>query len=445
MQKNAGGLIFRGKWARASYTFKSVLLAVAAVLCCVSQAKASLITFSYEGIVTDQFVDTNNVLDGSIFIGQTFSGSYTFESTTLDRAPNDSAEGRYEWRNDFVDGFTAEFSIGNYTFGISPIDPSGSITILDDLVRFTIPQGVQLGPEDSYNAAGQLIQTSGPLFPLPVTQAAWGISLDSLINLSVITSDALPTIPPDIALFEEANQFRFGNGTGDLQFRGTITSLTVALPPGVISDPTGDTDNPEIDIELVDVFDDGTTFFCILNVATTAGLLNKSTFRCHIDFDDEENSDFAGKGCDLPASTPYRLGTNSLCTTSDIALIYRVSKRGFSCTGLPSIMCSELETDAEGDTDAFCDGTVGSDAAVSCTISLRGSLDDIADVRDAECSVGECLTDKDGATGEYDVYGFFESKYSKGDRDHVLNTDDNEKPNVEGEVTTITLIDPTLP
>ena len=217
-----------------------------------------------------------------------------------------------------------------------------------------------------------------------------------------------------------------------------------AIALGIISDPTGDTDNPEIDIESADVSDDGTTLSCILNVATTDGLLNKSTFGCHIDFDDEENSDFAGKGCDLPASTPYRLGTNSLCTTSDIGLTYRVGKRGGSCTGLPSVMCSELETNAEDDTDAFCDGTVDSDAAVSCTITITGSLDDIADVRDAECSVGECLTDKDGTTGEYDVYGFLDSQY-KGDRDHVLDTDDNRKPNAVSEVTTITLIDPTLP
>ncbi len=59
--------------------------------------------------------------------------------------------------------------------------------------------------------------------------------------------------------------------------------------------------------------------------------------------------------------------------------------------------------------------------------------------------MGECLTDKDGTTGEYDVYGFFESKYRKADRDHVVDTDDNRMPNVVGEVTTITLIDPTLP
>ena len=211
-----------------------------------------------------------------------------------------------------------------------------------------------------------------------------------------------------------------------------------------IGDPTGDTDNSEIDIKSADVSDDGTTLSCILKVATTDGLFNKSTFRCHIDFHDEENSKFAGKDCDLRGNTVYRLGTNSECTTSDITLIYRVGMQGFSCMGLPSVMCSELETNADDDTDAFCDGTVNSDAAVSCTVTITGSLDDIADIRNAECSVGECLTDKDGTTGEYDAYGFFDSQY-KGDGDRVFDTDDNKRPNAVSEVTTINLIDPTLP
>ena len=179
MRETSGGLILRGKWVRATNSFKYVLLAVATVLCWMSQANASLITFLYEGIVTDDVegvVDTNNVLDGSIFVGQTFSGSYTFESITVDMAPIDDTTRRYEWRNDFVDGFTAEFSIGNYTFGISPIDPSGQVTIFDN----------RTGTEDAYSAAGQLIQTSGPLFPLPVTQAAWGLNLASTTNLSAI-------------------------------------------------------------------------------------------------------------------------------------------------------------------------------------------------------------------------------------------------------------------
>ncbi len=38
---------------------------------------------------------------------------------------------------------------------------------------------------------------------------------------------------------------------------------------------------------------------------------------------------------------------------ADIALTYRIGKRGGSCSGLPSVTCSELETDAEDDTDAF--------------------------------------------------------------------------------------------
>lgn len=53
-----------------------------------------LVTFLYTGVITS-VVDTNNALDSSIFIGQTFSGSYTFDPTTLDM-DSGSAIGRYE-------------------------------------------------------------------------------------------------------------------------------------------------------------------------------------------------------------------------------------------------------------------------------------------------------------------------------------------------------------
>ena len=84
-----------------------------------------LVTFAYTGIVTS-VVDTNNALDSSIFIGQSFSGSYTFDPTTPD-SDSRSEFGRYRWRNEFVRGFTAEFSIGNYAFGLSPLAPSGQV------------------------------------------------------------------------------------------------------------------------------------------------------------------------------------------------------------------------------------------------------------------------------------------------------------------------------
>ncbi len=59
----------------------------------------------------------------------------------------------------------------------------------------------------------------------------------------------------------------------------------------------------------------------------TAGLMSKSDFKCHIDFDDEDSEIEAGRrgqGCNSEATPDtglfdlYRLGDNGVCTTSDI-------------------------------------------------------------------------------------------------------------------------------
>ena len=246
--------------------------------------------------------------------------------------------------------------------------------------------------------------------------------------------------------------------TGVAAFDGNIDEVRiydVALSPAeigqlcangtlVIADPTDDAPD-NIDIASVEISEDGTDLTCVFNLdeTGTGGLLNKSTFRCHIDFDDEENSDFAGKGCDLAADTAYRLGTNSLCTTSDLTMTYRPTKRGGFCTGLPNIICVEEETNGDGDTDALCDGTVNSKDAVSCKITITGDLADIATVWDAQCDgESECLTTITDRTndGEFDVFMFFDSQL-KSDRDRVPDTDDNNKPNVLGEVVDVTLPD----
>ncbi len=98
--------------------------------------------------------------------------------------------------------------------------------------------------EDTYNAAGRLVQVSGPFFPLPggtdpdaptQQQGNWGSALTSLLDLSVITSDALPTVPPDIYLFTERNSFHFSNNTGEIAIRGSLTSLNPVPEPATLT------------------------------------------------------------------------------------------------------------------------------------------------------------------------------------------------------------------
>jgi len=225
-----------------------------------------------------------------------------------------------------------------------------------------------------------------------------------------------------------------GDGTGDICDSET-------------DDPTGDADN-QIDVLSAEATHDGSNIECVLNINSgTDGLRNNSTFQCKIDFDDLE--DEADIGCDangngIVGGETFNIGNenNDVCTTSDLTLSYRVGKRGGSCTGLPSIACSVEEVDGDGDTDNTCDGKVGGDDAVICRVIMTGDLNDIADVRDVECpSSGDCLTDVE-MNGDYDTYMFFTSK-RKNDRDRVLDTDDNRKPNETCEVVHVRLNDPT--
>ena len=242
-----------------------------------------------------------------------------------------------------------------------------------------------------------------------------------------------------------------------------VMALVVGLmvPTSANAVEMGDTNNPEIDITLVEVDNDGTDFSCMLFIATANanGLLNKSTFRCHIDFDDLESEAAVGRGqsgCDAnndgDTSDTFRLGSNHTenggigpyCTTSDITLTYRVSRRGGSCTGLPSVSCSEQEFDegaeVAGDTDCNGEDTSSNPLTdASCKITITASLADLDAAWESECRTDDdCLTsatDKD-TNDEYDVFMFFDSQ-RKSDRDRVPNTSpDTTKPDDASEVVT---------
>ena len=57
------------------------LLQAVVVLLAGSAAQATLLTFHFEGKVT-QVRDSANVLGGSVLVGESFKGSYTFDSVT---------------------------------------------------------------------------------------------------------------------------------------------------------------------------------------------------------------------------------------------------------------------------------------------------------------------------------------------------------------------------
>jgi hypothetical protein len=205
----------------------------------------------------------------------------------------------------------------------------------------------------------------------------------------------------------------------------------------------------DIDINSVEVTQTESTLDCMIEVASgTDGLTNRSMFQCRIDFDDFEDEGVSGcdaNGDGVMAGQTYNIGSenNGTCGTSDIELSFRVMNNGGSCTGLPSVVCSEEEVDADGNPDDACDGHVDEADATFCYITISASLDDVADIRDVECPLaGDCLTDKDG-NGDYDVFMFFRSNL-RNDQDRLPNTDDNRDPNELDEVGRITLTDPNI-
>ncbi len=231
----------------------------------------------------------------------------------------------------------------------------------------------------------------------------------------------------------------------DGQVEAWIASLR---PDPPVNDSVTDAGDPAIELTSVEVRRDQELFVCVLNVASgSGGLVKKSAFICNIDFHDNELERTARcrANDDRDFNDLYKLGNNGVCPTADISLTYEIKTRGGGCEGLPSIVCAEEEVDAEGDIDEMCDGDVSGDDAVSCSISVTASLDDIADFRDEECDDVslECLTTKDGATGNYDVLVFFESSLKK-NLDQVPDTDDKNVPNEIRETKVITLTDPTL-
>ncbi|MFQ5590356.1 MAG: PEP-CTERM sorting domain-containing protein, partial [Phycisphaerae bacterium] len=117
-----------------------------------SSATASLITWEFSGEVT--FLrDETNLLGGAVELGDPFSGSFTFESTTPDANPGDPRIGLYDGAIVALSGYVADvpftgvFGSTNYIEVINPssIGPDGYFVRLDaELLAVPLDFGFQL-------------------------------------------------------------------------------------------------------------------------------------------------------------------------------------------------------------------------------------------------------------------------------------------------------------
>jgi hypothetical protein len=180
----------------------------------VHEAEASLVTFNFEGQVT-QVVSNLPEFNQTFFPSQAIFGSYTFESSTPDASPTIETRGFY---TDAVKSLTVTIGSFGGTIGVpNPSVPGTGIQVWNN------------NPTDDYFV---IVPTTG------TTIAGYAPTFTE-IHLSkndgtLLSSKALPIFSPSLSGLDiQAFVLGFQNETGPSQLIfGTVTSLTpVPLPP----------------------------------------------------------------------------------------------------------------------------------------------------------------------------------------------------------------------
>jgi hypothetical protein len=169
----------------------------------VESAAAYPVTFEFAGEIT-YVQDDDGVLDGAVSVGTPFSGLYTFESTTPDRAPASLEVGIYYAITDFSG------QIGDFPFAFS-MGSKGSN-------RISVRNGAPGASSDGY-AAASTADFAGQVV---------GVSITLVDNTGrVFSDDSLPLFPPPLSRFDRREfEIRDGLEIARLQLLGEITSLT---------------------------------------------------------------------------------------------------------------------------------------------------------------------------------------------------------------------------
>jgi len=168
-------------------------------------AQGAMITFQFGGVI-DVVDDPDNVLEGAVQAGNTFSGSYTFDPDTPDSYPDDPEFGVYE-------NASLTVSLGNLTL-VSQANDNNLIAVTDrpSYDRFV------MGSYGFQSAGFSIHELDLSLYDSTAT---------------AFDSDALPTTPPDLGAFDPQTAFDraffiTGNRDGgpDFVIFGTVTTLT---------------------------------------------------------------------------------------------------------------------------------------------------------------------------------------------------------------------------
>ena len=197
---------------------------IAGLLLCTSMATtpamADLITFNFTGYVSKV---GDKLSDGTIHKHQYVTGSYTFNTETLDNNPSNNRIGEY---NGALNG-----PITNFTVTIGTYD--GFLGIGANEIEVKNLRGLS---HDSYEVEGALYRYGDQVNGYK--PKSFELELEHLKHSSTFrfNGDDLPSVPPDLSAFKEKTlRLEFGYGGHDKSVLIHLKTLTaVPLPPAVI-------------------------------------------------------------------------------------------------------------------------------------------------------------------------------------------------------------------
>lgn len=189
---------------------KNEIISIMAVICVlavgVPRAEGTLITIEIEAIV-DSVEDTGNYLEGQINVYDIITGTYTYESTTLDSNP--SSVGGHYWHYDPPAGIS--LTVGGFEFRTDPANVEFLVEIANDSTSGGLHDGYLLR---SYN---NLPLSNGTL----VDEISWQLTDPTA---SALSSDALPTTPPALDDWQSIIGLRLHGERGGYIIDATVTS-----------------------------------------------------------------------------------------------------------------------------------------------------------------------------------------------------------------------------
>ena len=191
---------------------KKLGILTAILLCCIClPVRADLITIGITGKIS-YVDDPQNVFGEQININDTITGTYTYDTSTLDSNP-DPAIGDY-WNYTTPCGFSV--NIGNLVFESNSNDVKLIVEIENN------------GPTDSYLVRSRNnICSNGAL----VERIDWELEDYSA---TAITSDALPTTAPNLADWRDYGLTITGPRGWDYGLTADITSVMLIPEPATL-------------------------------------------------------------------------------------------------------------------------------------------------------------------------------------------------------------------